>query len=565
MVSSTTAAFARRPVCSSAPFGLSVAALLVLCSQAAHAFDIDTGNPDFKLRWDNTVKYSAAWRTQNPSSKLTEGQVALNQDDGDRAFKKGLISNRTDILSELDLSFQDFGARLSGAAWYDSEYQGNNDNNDPSRANARSVGYDEFTDDTRHLHGGDGEILDAFVYWNGELADRATSVRAGRHGLIWGESLFFGANGIAGGMAPVDVVKAQSVPNTQFKEITRPVNQLSGSFQLTDDVSLGAYYQLEWEETRLPAAGSYFSTSDTIGEGNERLIVGAPFPAFLGGNPASPAAFFHGNDKEARSSGQGGLQLKYSAETVEYGLYAIQYHDKTPKLYLKPSTAAPNFSTGQIGEYYWVYPEDIRALGASFSTTVDEYSFAGEASMRWNMPLVSNGQTVLPGVIADNDDDALYAVGRTAHVNLNVLASFGPNFIARESGLVGEVAWNRLLSVTKNRAALDPNATDDGLGFKVVYTPTYRQFFSGIDISIPVGVSYFPLGKSAVVSSFGPDNGGDINIGITATYLDRVTAGLTYTHYYGAEDTNLNGLSQFNYKQSLKDRDYLAFSVKTTF
>ncbi|WP_256832343.1 DUF1302 domain-containing protein [Pseudomonas sp. Pse1] len=548
-----------------APFTLTIAAGLVLGMPVAQAFQVDTGNPDFSLRWDNTVKYSAAWRTQNPSSKLSEGRVALNQDDGDRAFKKGLISNRTDILSELDMSFKNVGARLSGAAWYDSSYQHDNDNDDPARANARSVAYDEFTDDTRHLHGGDGELLDAFVYWNGELADHATSVRAGRHGLIWGESLFFGANGIAGGMAPVDVVKAQSVPNTQFKEITRPVNQLSGTFQLTDDVSLGAFYQLEWEETRLPGAGSYFSTSDTIGEGNERLIVGAPFPAFLGGNPGSPAAFFHGNDKEAKSSGQGGLQLKYSAETVEYGLYAIQYHDKTPKLYLKPSTGAPNFGTGQIGEYYWVYPEDIRAFGASFSTTVDEYSFAGEASMRWNMPLVSNGQTVLPGVVADNDDDALYAVGRTAHVNLNVLASFGPNFIARESGLVGEIAWNRLLNVTKNRAALDPNATDDGLGFKVVYTPTYRQFFSGIDISIPVGLSYFPLGKSAVVSSFGPDKGGDMNIGITATYLDRVTAGLTYTHYYGAEDTNLNAASQFNYKQSLKDRDYLAFSVKTTF
>lgn len=565
MVNITTATLTRRPVSSSAPFGFSLAALLVLCSHSAHAFQIDTGNPDFKLRWDNTVKYSAAWRTQNPSSKLTEGQVALNQDDGDRAFKKGLISNRTDILSELDMSFQDFGARLSGAGWYDTEYQKDNDNNDPTRANARSVAYDEFTDDTRHLHGGDAEILDAFVYWNGAVGERATSVRAGRHGLIWGESLFFGANGIAGGMGPVDVVKAQSVPNTQFKEITRPVNQLSGTFQLTDDVSLGAYYQLEWEETRLPGAGSYFSTSDTIGEGNERLIVGAPFPPFLGGNPGSPAAFFHGNDKEARSSGQGGLQLKYSAETVEYGLYAIQYHDKTPKLYLKPSGGVPNFSTGQIGEYYWVYPEDIRALGASFSTTMDEFSFAGEASMRWNMPLVSNGQTVLPGVVADNDDDALYAVGRTAHVNLNVIASFGPNFLARESGFVGEIAWNRLLNVTKNRNALDPNATDDGLGFKMVYTPTYRQFFSGIDISIPVGLSYFPLGKSAVVSSFGPDNGGDINIGITATYLDRVTAGLTYTHYYGAEDTNLNAPSQFNYKQSLKDRDYLAFSVKTTF
>ncbi len=565
MVSSTTAALARRPVRMSAPFGFSLAAALVLCSQAAHAFQVDTGNPDFSLRWDNTVKYSAAWRAQNPSSKLIDGQVALNQDDGDRAFKKGLISNRTDILSELDMSFKNVGARLSGAAWYDTEYQQDNDNTDPPRANPRSVPYDEFTDDTRHLHGGDGELLDAFVYWNGELGDHATSLRAGRHGLVWGESLFFGANGIAGGMGPVDVVKAQSVPNTQFKEITRPVNQLSGTFQLTDDVSLGAFYQLEWEQTRLPGAGSYFSTSDTIGEGNERLIVGAPFPAFLGGNPSSPAAFFHGNDKEAKSSGQGGLQLKYNAETVEYGLYAIQYHDKTPKLYLKPSTGVPNFSTGQIGEYYWVYPEDIQALGASFSTTVEEYSFAGEASMRWNMPLVSNGQTVLPGVAANNDSDPLYAIGRTAHVNLNVLASFGPNFIANESGLVGEMAWNRLLNVTQNRAALDPNVTDDGLGFKVVYTPTYRQFFSGIDISIPVGISYFPLGKSAVVSSFGPDNGGDMNIGITATYLDRVTAGLTYTHYYGAEDTNLNGATQFNMKQSLKDRDYLSFSVKTTF
>ena len=548
-----------------APHALTLAAALVAGFPSAQAFEIQTGNPDLSLRWDNTLKYSAAWRLQDPSSTLSEGQVALNQDDGDRAFDKGLISNRLDILSELDMSYRDFGARVSAAGWFDTVYQDDNDNDDPARANARSVAYDQFTDDTRHLHGGDAEILDAFVYWNGALADKATSVRLGRHGLIWGESLFFGANGIAGGMAPVDVVKAVSVPNTQFKEITRPVNQLSGTFQLTDDLSLGAFYQFEWEETRLPAAGSYFSVSDTIGEGNERLIVGAPFPPFLGGKPNSPAAFFHGNDKEAKSSGQGGLQLRYTADTTEYGLYAIQYHDKSPKLYLKPNATGPNFATGQVGEYYWVYPEEIRALGASFATTVDEFSFAGEASLRWNMPLVSNGQTVLPGVAADNDDDPLYAVGRTAHVNLNMLASLGPSFISNEASLVGEIAWNRLLSVTRNRAALDPGATDDGLGMKLVYTPTYRQVFPGIDLSVPVGISYFPLGKSAVVSSFGPDGGGDFNIGVSATYLDRVTFGLTYTHYYGAEDTNLNSATRFNFKQSLKDRDYLAFSVKTTF
>ncbi len=47
--------------------------------------------------------------------------------------------------------------------------------------------------------------------------------------------------------------------------------------------------------------------------------------------------------------------------------------------------------------------------------------------------------------------------------------------------------------------------------------------------------------------------------------MDRVTFGLTYTHYYGPEDTNLDSAAQFTFKQSLKDRDFLAFSVKTTF
>jgi hypothetical protein len=58
-----------------------------------HAFEIETGNPDLRVRWDNTLKYSAAWRTKSQSNKLTEGQTALNQDDGDRNFNKGLLNS----------------------------------------------------------------------------------------------------------------------------------------------------------------------------------------------------------------------------------------------------------------------------------------------------------------------------------------------------------------------------------------------------------------------------------------------------------------------------------------
>ncbi len=198
-----------RPLPALKPLSL---ALVALAASQAQAFEFDTGNPDLRVRWDNTLKYSAAWRTQDASSKLTEGQTALNLDDGDRNFDKGLISNRLDLLSELDITYDNVGARVSGAAWYDDVYNQGTDNNDPGRANSYSVDYDAFTDDTRKLHGRKGELLDAFIFGKTEIGDMPLSGRLGQYAMQWGESLFFGMNGIAGGMAPVDVVKGCRYP-----------------------------------------------------------------------------------------------------------------------------------------------------------------------------------------------------------------------------------------------------------------------------------------------------------------------------------------------------------------
>ena len=104
---------------------------MAIPSQAAQ---IDVGNPDIVLRWDNTVKYSVATRLKDPSPTLTSD---VNTDDGDFNFKKGkLISNRLDLLSEFDVHYQDVGLRLSGAAWYDSVYNRGNDNPGPNPPNA---------------------------------------------------------------------------------------------------------------------------------------------------------------------------------------------------------------------------------------------------------------------------------------------------------------------------------------------------------------------------------------------------------------------------------------------
>lgn len=81
--------------------------------QDAQAFAIDTGNPDLAVAWDNTLKYSAAWRVEGQSDEVRPA-FNPNLDDGDNNFDRGLISNRFDILSELDISYRrSYGAMSS--------------------------------------------------------------------------------------------------------------------------------------------------------------------------------------------------------------------------------------------------------------------------------------------------------------------------------------------------------------------------------------------------------------------------------------------------------------------
>src|SRR3546814_10898137 len=63
-----------------------------------------------------------------------------------------------------------------------------------------------FLDDTRELPGRDAELLDAFVFLRGDVGEASQgTVRLGRHSLIYGESLFYGGNGIANAQGPSDI------------------------------------------------------------------------------------------------------------------------------------------------------------------------------------------------------------------------------------------------------------------------------------------------------------------------------------------------------------------------
>lgn len=534
-----------------------------LACGGSQAFEFDTGNQDLKVRLDTTVKYSAAARMLERSPGLSRTQFGptgvvgpnnVNQDDGNNNFDRGLVSSRLDLFSELDVGWRNWGARVSGAAWYDTVYNRSNDN---TTFTANHTPANEFPDETRRIMGRQAEVLDAFVFGRFDLGERAASARLGRHTLLWGESLFFGSNGIAGTQAPVDLVKLLSVPNSTFKEIARPTGKVSGQVQLTDAVTLGAYYGYEWEPTRLMPVGAYLSTSDTLGPGGERL------------NAGPTGVFVRAADLYPKESGQGGVQLRWRQDAwdTDFGFYAVRFNPYGPaNIYTTLVGFPPALSASS---YRWVYHEGARAYGASFAKTINEWGLAGEVSLRDNMPLASSGASVLSsigvGTGFDNKDNPGYAVGRTAHAQFSWIASLGPNFMARESSFVGEVAWNTRVKVTKGSQFLNPNADKSAVATRMVFAPTYRQAAAGLDLTPSLGLGYTWGKSSALGPSFGPDQGGDINIGLSGTYLNRWTAAINYVHYLGTEGPTLDNNNNAQFKQALKDRNFLTVSLRTTF
>lgn len=98
-------------------------AVATLTSAGAMAFEVDTDS-DLKVRWDNSIKYTSAWRTGSADMSVANQNGAQpNTDFGDLNFSSGQqINDRFDLLSELDVSYHNFGLRISGDAWNDSVY-----------------------------------------------------------------------------------------------------------------------------------------------------------------------------------------------------------------------------------------------------------------------------------------------------------------------------------------------------------------------------------------------------------------------------------------------------------
>lgn len=503
------------------------------------------------LRWDNTIQYSAMFRLNGRDPILLSDP---NADDGDRDFPAGFASNRIDLQSEISVFKDGLGFDASAEGWYDSLYDQRNGNNSPATFNPVSVAHNRFTDQTQVQEGRDAELRNAFIQDRFEIAGMPLSLRVGRQTLLWGESLFFPENGIAGGQAPVDQEKQLRVPTDYARNVYLPVTQASASLQLPSGLAIDAYYQFEWRPDRAPAAGSYFSAVDYLDAGGERIIL------------APGQYFYRADDQKPPPGGQFGAALRFSDGEVDYGLYALRFNAKDPEIYYRPGIAVGsgpppvitdpgvvNLAIGKVGTYRLVYPQHIELYGASASFYVGDNNVALEISGRRNMPLVSQPLYLAPGQAADGGDNPLYALGDTLHAQASTVTTFARNAVWDSADLQAEIAANYRLDVTRNRAALDPSRSKGAIEFRGTFEPSYYEVLPNLDLTLVLGLGYNLAGKSSI-NPYEYEATGDVEFGVTAHFRTVWQGSLLLTHYLG-DPTD----------QSFADRDFISLTVQRTF
>ena len=552
------------------PSTFAVAAALALLAGGTHAFEIETGNPDLTVRWDNNLRLNLAARVEARDAKIGNSALA---DEGTYSFDKGdLVAKRFDLLSEFDVVYKKrFGARLSATAWYDGAYGGaSRSNPNAPLTNIPSYTGKQYSSTVKRLYrGGTGEIMDAFVFGGVDVGDIPVRAKLGRHTVYWGESLFLGGNlhSVAYAQNPLDLQKGFATPGTEAKELFRPLSQLSMQAQVTDTLSLAAQAMLEWEPSRYPEGGTYYGPVDFVFNGPDRQFLSAG----LGFGSREPAS-------EPKQRGEWGLSARWSPAWLDgtMGLYYRNFADKLPQVLL--TAVGPN-----VSRYNLIYADNIELFGVSLAKNIGGVSVGAEVSTRHNTPLSSQVLGVAPGLPAQGETKG--ARGDTWHALVNVLGTLPKSPLFDSATWAAEVQWSRwskvrsgaglfnALGFTPCNATATAPAKDkwDGCvtktytGVAFSFAPTWFQVFPAVDLSAPFSYAVGIDGNSAV--TFGGNQGlGNYTVGVSADVQQKYRFDLKYIDYLGRYKDNgtavtaTNGLTTY-----LKDRGAVSLTFKTTF
>lgn len=578
------------------------AAVAMLLSGTAFAGSYQKG--DLAINWDSTLSYGASWRVaerdddlvgkanlnpavyfMSPQQQLAApGRLSVNTDEGNLNYDKGdLISHAVKFNTEMEFSYRNFGGFFRASAFYDFE---NADN-------------DRLTDIAQEFVGTDVTMLDAYLYANFDLGENhPATMRVGRQVVSWGESAF-----IQGGINVINAVDVSKlrVAGAELKDALMPMDMIYGSVDLTENLSMEGVYMLEFEQIDPDPMGTYFSSNDFATPGAEFVMLGWG----LVGEQTPGATVYRSEDRYPDADGQFGLSLRYFSPELndtEFGLYYLNYHSRLP-LISAVSVSNPDVASAT---YFVEYPEDIELFGASFNTLIEPLgvAWAGEISFRPEVPLQFDDVELLFAALSPLNqvipqaENRFYSqlgnygwgeeVGgwdfyKLTQAQFTLTKVFGPGniFQADQIALLGEFGATIVsdmpnqdilrfngpgtdtgggpdASVGVNRNPItepDGFADDFSWGYRLFTRLNYNAVFGS-----PVNLAW-RLGFGHDVKGTSPGPGGQFiedrksfTTGLTADYLSKWSADLSYTNFFDGGRYNL-----------IADRDFASFNIKYSF
>lgn len=451
---------------------IQLVATLFLCQFSIFAYAVSFESGDFSGSFDTTVTYGQTHRASDVDVRLvapsnggtigptgaitfpvtggiTGASASSNFDDGNTNFQNGIVSNTAKFVSELDLAYKNnYGIFTRFTGFKDLAASGQLD---------RGL---KLTHNSQRLVESNINLLDAYVWFDLDIGNMPLNVRVGEQVISWGESTFI-QNSI-NVVNPFDVSKLRT-PGSELKEALRPIGAVFASLGVTENLSVEAYYQYDWENTELEGHGSYFSTNDIVSPGGNRFQFGSGAisdrgsfnpAAYIaaGGIGAAPgsvvAAFdpnfataFRSEDIRPANGGEFGAALRLyvpQLNDTELGLYYINYHNRTPTLNVKTGSlagvAAGGLAAGTVAfapainftalgfaatdipslaaisgidayaetaNYFVEFRKDIHLLGLSFNTELGASGVAlqGEYSFREGVPLQIDDTEILAAAL----------------------------------------------------------------------------------------------------------------------------------------------------------------------
>lgn len=280
------------------------------------------------------------------------GALTPNGDNGNLNFDKYDLANAAvKLTSDTTFSIADTNFFVRTVGYFDGIYSSFYESHPDTTLQARRTALPKVVRDRAGVR---FQALDYFASRRFEIGDRQFNIKVGNQVLNWGESAFLLTNSLNSINPPNQALLR--IPGFDVKELSRPVGMVLLDGDVVDGVSGQVFYQYDWKAVVADPVGSYFSQSDTLGEGGQYAMLSfakAPedplqlYESRL--NPNDPLFILNSRSSrtllrdydlekqyQPKEGGQYGASLKFFLENfnngTEVGLYFANYHARVPSI-----------------------------------------------------------------------------------------------------------------------------------------------------------------------------------------------------------------------------------------